>query len=155
MRVKHLSFKLKLTIFCGYFDSPKPHVDTVQECVDRQRVSLSDALRHKGPTQAVSLEFRHEVFKDLFSGKGRHAEERNWQLYDENDFSRCNLPTNWSCIFDKHGDGVRIRFPVKMRRFLSLSPKTYERVAEVIVEAPRAYTEKISVKFVKVSSSCN
>lgn len=53
------------------------------------------------------------------------------------------------------GDGVRIRFPVKMRRFLSLSPKTYERVAEVIVEAPRAYTEKISVKFVKVSSSCN
>jgi len=37
-----------------------------------------------------------------------------------------------------------------MRRFLRLFPKTYERGAEVIVEARRAYTEKISV-----SSSCN
>ena len=130
-------------------------MNTVQECVDRLRVSLLDALKHKGPTQAISLEFCHDIFKYLFNGKGRHAEEKNWQLYEENDFSRCKLPTNWGCIFDKHGDGVRIRFPVKMRRFLSLSPKTYERVAEAVVEASRAYTEKISVKFVKVSSSCN
>jgi len=37
-----------------------------------------------------------------------------------------------------------------MRRCLRLFPKTYERGAKVIVEAPRAYTEKILV-----SSSCN
>lgn len=130
-------------------------MDTVQEYVDRLRVSLLDALRHKGPTQSVSLEFRHDVFKYLFNGKGRRGEERNWQLYEENDFSRCKLPRNWSCKYDKHGDGVRIRYPVKMRKFLTLSQKTYQRVGKAIVDGTRAYTEKISIKFVKICSTCN
>ena len=58
-------------------------------------------------------------------------------------------------LFDKHGDGVKIMFPVKIRKFLCPSPKTYQMVAEAIVEAPRTYTEKLSVKFLKVSASCN
>ena len=123
--------------------------------MDRLRVSVLDCLRHKGPTQSLSLEFRHDVFKFLFHGKGRAAEEKNWTLFEEVDFSRCKFPSNWSCVFDKHGDGVRMRFPVKMRKFLTLSPKTYQRMGESIVEASRAYTEKISIKFVKTSSSCN
>ena len=46
-------------------------------------------------------------------------------------------------------------FPLKMRKFLQLSPVTYQRVAENIVEAPRAYIEKITIKFIKVPSSFN
>lgn len=114
-----------------------------------------DALRHRGPTQTLSLEFRHDVFKYLFKGKGRNAEERNWRLFDESDFIRCKLPSNWNCLFDKHGDGVKIRFPVKMRKFMQLSPKTYQRVGGGIIEVPRAYNEKISIKFIKITASCN
>jgi len=119
------------------------------------RVSLLDALRHKGPEQRLTLEFRHDVYKYLFYGKGRGSREKNWCLFDENDFSKCKLPPNWNSIYDKHGDGVKLRFPLKMRKFLQLSPMTYQRVAGDIVEAPRAYIEKITIKFVKVPSSCD
>ena len=123
--------------------------------MNRLRLSLLDALQQKGPGRPISLEFRHDVFKYLFNGKGRLAKDKNWQLYEENDFSMCKLPSNWNCLFDKHGDGVKIMFPVKMRTFLSPSPKTYQMVAEAIVEAPRTYPEKLSVDFVKVAASCN
>lgn len=115
---------------------------------------LLDALRHKGPEQKITMEFRHDVYKYLFQEKGREAKEKNWRLFDAKDFSKCKLPPNWNCKYDKHGDGVEIKFPLKMRKFLQLSPITYQRVAEDIVEAPRAYIEKITIKFVKVSSSC-
>ena len=118
-------------------------------------VSFLDALRHKGPEQRLTLEFHHDVYKYLFNGKGRDAKEKNWGLFEENYFSRCKLPPNWNCICDKHGDGVKLRFPLKMRKFLQLSSMTYQRVAEDIVEAPRAYIEKITIKFVKVPSSCD
>ena len=117
------------------------------QCVDRMRVSLLDALRHKGPEQRLTFEFRHDVYEYLFNGKGRDAKEKNWGLFDENDFSKCKLPPNWNCIYDKRGDGVKLRFPLKMRKFLQLSPMTYQRVAEDIVEAPRTYIE-ITIKFV-------
>lgn len=77
-------------------------------------------------------------------------------LYEENDFVRCKLPHSWSCLYDQHGDGSRIRFPVKMRKFLTQSPKSFYRVNDdAIVEAPRAYTEKTSIKFIKITASCN
>lgn len=118
-------------------------------------MSLLDALRHKGPEQRLTLEFCHDVYKYLFYGKGKDAKEKNWHLFDENDFSKCKLPPSWNCIYDRHGDGVKLRFPLKMRKFLQLSPVTYQRVAENIVEAPRAYIEKITTKFIKVPSSFN
>lgn len=87
-------------------------------------------------------------------GKGGIAKEKNWCLFDENDFSKLN-PPNWNCIYDKHEVGVKLRFLLKMRKFLQLSPVTYQRVADNIVEAPRAYIEKITTKFIKVPSSFN
>lgn len=76
-------------------------------------------------------------------------------MFDDNDFGKCKLPSNWNCIFDKHGDGVERKFPLKIRKFLQLSSMTYQRVAEDIVEAPKAYIGKISIKLVKVPSSCD
>ena len=49
--------------------------------------------------------------------------EKNWTLYEEGDFSKCQIPNQWNCVFDKHGDGYRMRFPVKMRTLLVLSPQ--------------------------------
>ena len=141
--------------FSRNFDSPRPERDIVQSCVDRMRLTLLEALKHKGPEQKVCLEFQHDVFKYLFCGRGRVAAEKNWTLLEEIDFNKCKLPNNWSRIFDCHGDGVMIRFPLKVRKYLTLSPKSYQKAGEKIVEMPRAYMEKISIKFVKVPSSCN
>ena len=78
-------------------------------------VSLMDALRHKGPEQRFTFEFQQDVYKYLFHGKGRTAEEKNWNLFYENDFCRCRRQTNWNSICDKHGHGVKIRFPLKLK----------------------------------------
>ena len=80
--------------------------------MDRMYVSLMDAQRHKVPEQRLTLEFQHDVYKYLFLDKGRTAEEKNWNSFYENDFCRCRLSTNWNSIFDKHEDGVKIRFPL-------------------------------------------
>ena len=60
----------------------------IEEFVDRMRVSLMDALRHKGPEQRLTLEFQHDVYKYLFHAKGKTAEEKNWSSFYENDFCR-------------------------------------------------------------------
>ena len=140
--------------FCSYLNSPKLGKDMIEECVDRICVSLMDALRHKGQEQRLTLEFQHDVYKYLFHSKGRTAEEKNRNSFYENDFYRCRLSTNWNSIYDKHEDGVKIRFPLKLRTLFQLSPRTYKRVGETIVEAQRAFIEKVSIKFIPVPSSC-
>lgn len=114
-----------------------------------------EALRHKGPEQRILLEFRHDVFKYLFYGMGKPAEQKQWTLYEEKDFSRCKLPENWSCLFDCHGDGVKIKYPLKMRTFLGRSPKNHKKKGSEIVAIPQTYVEKISAVFIKIPSLCH
>ena len=140
--------------FCSDLNSPKLGKDMIEEFVDRMCVSLMGALRHKGPEQRLTLEFQHDVYKYLFHAKGKTAEEKNWSSFYENDFCRCRLSTNWNSIYDKHEDGVKIRFPLKLRTFFQLSSRTYKRIGETIVEAQRAFIEKVSIKFILVPSSC-
>ena len=96
MLFKIYTFNLNLIMhnFCSYFNSPKLGKDMIEECVDRMHVSLMHALRHKGSEERLSLEFQHDAYKYLFYVKGRTADENNWNLFYENDFCRCRLPTN-------------------------------------------------------------
>lgn len=89
-----------------------------------------------------------------FTVKEGNRLKKNWTLYEEGDFSKCQLPNQWNCVFDKHGDGYRMRFPVKMRTLLGLSPKSHVKLGDKVVEKPRVYIEKVSIKFIKVPSSC-
>ena len=59
----------------------------------------------------------------------------NWGLLDEDELNKRKLPPNLNCIYDKHLDDVKLKFPARMRNFLQLSPMTYHRVAGDIVEA--------------------
>ena len=126
----------------------------VEESIDHLRREVVDSLKHRWPKQRVTVEFRHDVYNFLFTGKGKPAEQMHWTLFEEHDFSKCKLPPNWNCLFDMHGDGVWMKFPVKMRKFLQRSPPNFQRKADSIVEAPRSYTEKIYICFIKLPSSC-
>ena len=137
-----------------YFEKPDPPFDVVQQCVDRLRMAALEVLRHKGPEQRILLAFRHDVFKFLFYGMGKPAEQKQWTLYEEKDFCRCKLPKNWNCVFDSHEDGVKIRYPLKMRTFLGRSPKNYKKEGSEIVAMPQTYVEKTSVVFIKIPSLC-
>lgn len=140
--------------FSRYFASPKPELAIIQQNVDRLRHGILECLRHKSPEQRITMEFRHDVFKYLFHSKGRKSPEKNWTLFEEGDFSKWQLPNQWNCVFDKHGDGYRMRFPVKMRTLLGLFPKSHVKLGDKVVEKPRVYIEKVPIKFIKVPSSC-
>ena len=110
--------------------------------------------KKKWPEQRLTPEFRHDANNFLFAGKGKPVEQRSWTLFEEQHFSKCKLPTNWNCLYDQHVDGVKMRFPVKMRTFLGRSPGNFQRQGETIVEVSRSFTVKVSISFIKVPSSC-
>jgi hypothetical protein len=90
------------------------------------------------------------VYKSLFQGVGKVAQQKHWTLFESADFHHCKLPENWNYLLNQHGDGIRMMFPVKMRTFLGRSPNNYEKEGEQMVEIPRQYVEKISLIFIKV-----
>lgn len=113
-----------------------------------------EALRHKGPEQRIVMEFRHDIYRYLFAGKhDKSYVDKNWAMFQENSFSKCGFPANWNCIVDNHGDGVMMKFPVKMRIFVSRTPKTYQKVQGEIKVCPQACIEKMSIKFIKIPTT--
>jgi hypothetical protein len=140
------------TLHARYFEKPEPLQDVIQDCVDNLRREVLDALRHKGPMQRICVPFRHDVFHFLFDGLGRVAEQKQWTLYNVKDFVRCQLPNSWSYFFNRLGDGVKIRFPVKMRIFLGRSAKNFTQSGEQI---PQCYVEKLTFNFIKVPHGSN
>ena len=70
-------------------------------------------------------------------------------LLEKADFQRCLSPDQWDSIINSIGDVVKIDFPVKVRLFLSWSPKTHTLTGKSIVSCPRYRPEKIVLPFVK------
>ena len=62
---------------------------------------------------------------------------------------------DWDIVLDGNGDGSKIRFPVKMRCFLSWSHRYFVAKGNGLVEAPRSFTEKVSFKFIKLPHTIN
>lgn len=138
-----------------YFNKPCPQPEVIQECIDRMRIEVMLALKRKGPKQKLTLAFRHDVYNFLFNGKGKPAEQLGWMLFNETDFIKCKLPPTWYCIHDQLGDGTKVSFPIKMRKFLGRSPRNFTNEAGEIVKLPCSFIEKTSIKFVKIASSCS
>lgn len=66
---------------------------------------------------------------------------------------KMNLPsvTSMTCgnSLDKLGDGVRIKFPVKIHITLSWSPKCSAVQGGILVNPPRMPLEKLTIDFVR------
>lgn len=59
-------------MFCSYFYNPQPSEDTVLKDVSRLRVHFESYLKSK-QRDAVTIDFRGDVFKFLFRGKSQGA----------------------------------------------------------------------------------
>lgn len=113
---------------------------------------LLEQLKSRSVLPTV-IPFRHDVFEYFFGGKGEKSNERGAILLNEGDFDACDLPKDWDNVVDHIGDGLRIDFPVKIRPFLSWSPKTHALVGGTIVPSPRYRPEKISISICKTAFS--
>ena len=75
-----------------------------------------------------------------------------WVLLNANDFESIYFPSGWDELFDEHGQGFKVHYPVKVRHFLSWSPQKF--IADqtgTMIKANRACLEKLSVNMIKVA----
>ena len=120
--------------------------------IGRLGVALAQSLKCPRTRQRLTVEFRGDVFCYLFNGKG----EKNgmWQVLERSDFSHHFFPDQWDCLLDPHGQGIKVHFPVKLRHFISWSPKghTVDRNSGNVIPSTRAFQEKLSMDFIKVAA---
>ena len=70
------------------------------------------------------LLFRGDVFTFLFKWKGEVV--GGWHFLKKNHFPSKHFPSGWDFCLDSHGQGVKPFYPVRMRQFLSWSPKKFK-----------------------------
>lgn len=84
---------------------------------------------------------------------GRGRKHGLWFLLEKGDFEKRFFPDNWDNLLDKHDQGTRVNFPVKVRHFISWSPPQFNvNISGNVVPSSRSYLEKMSMDFIKVAA---
>ena len=112
-------------------------------------MAIISKLKSRGRLPSV-IDFDHDCFRFLFHGKGKIAKDKLFSFYEQKDFNRCNFSTNWDQCLDKNGDGVKIKFPIKMRVHLSQSPKVFTNSqSNGMIERKRIYFERLTFDIIR------
>ena len=117
------------------------------QAVDSLRLAVEGRLKSKSRL-ALTIAFPSHIFRYLFEGKGEVT--GGWLYLDERAFSRRYFPKNWDKFLDSFGEGHKICYPVRMRYFLSWSPKKFVKVESGELKiCSRAYQERLSFSFAR------
>jgi hypothetical protein len=140
-----------LFYFRRYYHNPQPNVKDIHEFADLFREKIEQALKHNRRKERLTFECRGDVFKFLFAGKGYFLQR--WQVLEENDFPQQLFQKGWTVRMNKHGEGMKLHFPVKIRWFISWSPLKYNVDTKgTTVPCKRAPFEKLSIEVIKVAA---
>ena len=92
------------------------------------------------------VEFRVDLFKYLFSGKGRRPRGGLGRFYELENFDSRFFKTNWYRCYDKLGNGCVIDFPVRLHSKISWSALVYDKLPNGQLQPKaRSYQEFIVV----------
>ena len=111
------------------------------------RIAVERHLKAKSRSP-VTINFRGDVFRCLFKKKGSFRD--GWQLLDTSAFPTKYFPIFWDHCADSHGQGIKVLYPMKVKHFISWSPKKYS-VGEGHYPSPRAFQEKLTFLFIRVA----
>lgn len=132
------------SLFRAYLN-PKPTQELISSSVDALHAAILENLASKSLSPTI-IPFRHDVFQYLFRGKGKKSQDFGNVLLEKQDFSNCSLPIDWDRLLDSLGDGTLVEFPIKVRLFMSRSPKNHTVSKEkAIISSPRYFIEKLSI----------
>ena len=95
----------------------------------------------------VEVEFRTDVFKFLFNGKGSKPPRGRGLFYYLEEFDSTYFSDDWYIVYDKLGDGCKVDFPIRLESKIRWSSVVYNSDGSV---KSRVFTEIISVTLVKV-----
>ena len=79
-------------------------------------MAVTTKLKAKNKNKLI-LDFENDCFRYLFYRKGRQSRDNKYLLLEKNDFLKCEFVDNWDVVLDRIGDGVAIKYPVKVRVF--------------------------------------
>lgn len=120
--------------------------------LDALRVAVTTKLKSHSRNNLI-FDFDHDCFRFLFFGKGKQSRDKKSILLEKEDFINCNFVDNWDVVLDVNGDGVMIKYPVKVRTLLTKSPKSYTIINGTLQESRRMVIEKLAIDFVRQPST--
>ena len=129
------------------FKNPVPGEVVIFSEVTTFRIAVERHLKSKCRLP-VTINFRGDVYRFLFKNKGHYQD--GWHLLDKVAFPNKFFPEFWDHCPDSHGQGIKVFYPMKVRSFISWSPKKYS-VGEGHHQCPRAFQEKLTLLFVRVA----
>ena len=131
------------------FRRPRPAVAIIQIEVDLLRVAVERHLKSKCRL-AVKVSLGFDVFRFLFRNKGISRD--GWLFLMKGDFLPQYFPPGWVSWEDSHGQGIKVFYSIRMKIFLSWSPKKYLVGSDgSSVLCPRTFEENLSFNFTKVA----
>ena len=88
--------------------------------------AVKESLR-KGITRCnnIRVEFRSDVFRKIFGGKGREIARRKARYYNEDDFDKEYFSEDWHKCYNAAKECCYIDFPIAMHSYVKFSPPTY------------------------------
>jgi hypothetical protein len=115
---------------------------------------LLEQLKSKSVLPTVII-FRHDVFNYFFKCKGEKSNDKGFILLNKEDFQPCCVPDKWDRVVDFIGDGVKIDFPIKLRPFLSWSPKTHRLVGGVFFPLQDIDKRSLAFQCAELHAACH
>ena len=132
---------------CRCFESPSPAYRVIADAVSSFRAAVDRSLKAGlNCNNRIEIEFRVDVFKYLFSGKGRTPPTGRGLFYDLEDFDATFFTSNWYIAYDKLGDGCCVDFPIRLESKLKWSSVVFTSSRTM---KPKLFTEIICITLVK------
>ena len=130
------------------FETPTPSYRVIADATSNLTAVIQKSLKSGvNCNNRLDLEFRTDVFKVLFDGKGKKPPNGQGLFYDLNDFDKTYFKDNWYVAYDKLGNGCSIHFPIRLEGKIRWSPKIFYLDGTV---KPRIFSEIIYVTLVKI-----
>ena len=126
------------------FREQKPLTELVTSGIDALHTGILENLASKRMSPTI-IPFRHDVFWFLFKKKGTTTDDGRYIFLNKEDFVRCSWDGQRDQLLDKLGDGVRPDYPIKVRPFVSQSPRNYILSDGQMKPSPQYYTERLSI----------
>ena len=82
-------------------------------------------------SNVLEVEFRVDIFRYLFHGKGHTPPRGRGLLHNLKDFDETYIMDEWCIAYDRLGDGCKVDFPIRIESRIKWSTLVFSRSGNV------------------------
>ena len=146
-----------IIIFPFYSNRSYDEPTIALERLERAAVTFMDAIlgmlkcRLHRIQFTATVEIDHDIIRFVFQNKGRMTADRKFMLYEKEDFDRFQLPSYWHYYLDELGQGVKVKFPIKLKTRLGFIQKRFLVVNGAIEKGPTVPKEQAIIHINRIA----